>query len=53
MTLADMFGDYPREYGEDNPGEETTLCDHMMATDVLGWNPTRNLKDYLEEKING
>ena len=52
--VADMFGDYPREYGEDKPGEaETTLCDHMMATDVLGWNPTRNLKDYLEEKING
>ena len=49
-----MFGDYPIEYGEDKPGEaETTLCDYMMATDVLGWSPTRNLKDYLEEKING
>ena len=52
--VANMFGDYPIEYGEDKPGEaETTLCDYMMATDVLGWSPTRNLKDYLEEKING
>ena len=31
--VVDMFGDYPREYGEDKPGEaETTLCDHMMKT---------------------
>ena len=52
--IADMFGkDYPKEYIEQRPGEyDVTLCDYTLANKVLGWKPTRNIKDYIKSKIN-
>jgi UDP-glucose 4-epimerase len=53
--LVDMFGgDYPREYIDKRPGEmRSTLCDLGLAFSAVGYNPTRELKDYVEEIKNG
>jgi nucleoside-diphosphate-sugar epimerase len=54
--LADMFDIpgpdghlyYEREYIDKKPGEvRSTLCDIGLAYSVVGYNPTRNLKDYI------
>ena len=44
-------------YEDDKPGEaQITLCGSDQARTLLGWNPTKNLKDYvksyLHENIN-
>ena len=53
--LVDMFGeDYPREYIDKRPGEmRSTLCDLGLAYSVVGYQPTRELKDYIDEVKNG
>jgi UDP-glucose 4-epimerase len=53
--LVDMFGvDYPREYIEKREGEmRSTLCDLGLAYSAVGYQPTRELKDYIEEIKNG
>jgi len=53
--LVDMFGeDYPREYIEKREGEmRSTLCDLGLAYSVVGYQPTRELKDYINGVING
>jgi len=53
--LVDMFGDdYPREYIDKRPGEmRSTLCDLGLAFSAVGYSPTRELKDYVEEIKNG
>jgi UDP-glucose 4-epimerase len=53
--LVDMFGeDYPREYIDKRPGEmRSTLCDLGLAFSVVGYQPTRELKDYIDEVKNG
>jgi UDP-glucose 4-epimerase len=53
--LVDMFGeDYPREYIDKRPGEmRSTLCDLGLAYSVVGYQPTRELKDYINGLING
>ena len=53
--LVDMFGeDYPREYIDKRPGEmRSTLCDLGLAYSVVGYQPTRELKDYINGVING
>jgi UDP-glucose 4-epimerase len=47
--LAEMWGDYPKEYIPPRPGEYPfTLCTDKNAFDKLGWTPKRNLKDYIK-----
>ena len=37
-------------YKDDKPGEAlNTLCDTSYAKTMLGWNPTKNLKDYINQ----
>ena len=52
--VPEGFGtEYPKEYIEQRPGEyDVTLCDYTLANKVLGWKPTRNIKDYIKSKIN-
>jgi UDP-glucose 4-epimerase len=47
--LTDMFGeDYPKEYIDKRPGEaRSTLCDIGLAFSAVGYQPKRNLKDYI------
>ena len=47
--LADMFGEnYPRNYLPKRLGEyDTTLCTDKKAEEILGWKPTKNLKEYI------
>ena len=49
--LADMFGkDYPKEYIDRRPGEtKSTLCDTGLAYSVVGYQPTRNIEDYINK----
>ena len=51
--LADMFGkDYPKEYISARGGEYPfTLADYTKAKDELGYNPTLDIKDYIENII--
>ena len=52
--IADMFGkDYPRINLPTQPGEyDRTLADYSLAQDVLGWEPTVDIKDYIKEWLN-
>lgn len=50
--IAEMFGK-ERIYQEDKPGEaQTTLCDYTKARIILGWEPKRNIKDYIKDYLN-
>lgn len=51
--VADMF-EYPNiVYEENKPGEaQTTLCDDILAKDILGWTPTKNLSEYIKDYIS-
>lgn len=51
--IAKMFGpDYPRKYIPKRLGEcDITLCTDKKAHDLLGWKPTRNIRDYIAEFI--
>ena len=52
--LADMFGkDYPKKYIPARKGEyDVTLCTDTKAHEVLGWNPTRNIEDYIRDFVD-
>ena len=52
--LTDMFGkDYPKEYIDKRPGEaRSTLCDIGLAFSAIGYQPKRNLKDYINFSLN-
>ena len=44
-----MFGQTEVAYIPPRPGEyDVTLCDYTKANEILGWKPTRNLKDYIK-----
>ena len=46
--LADMFGGN-KTYIPARKGEyDRTLCDYTIAQEVLGWTPSLNLKDYVQ-----
>jgi len=49
--LADMFGkDYPKEYIDRRPGEtKSTLCDTGLAYSVVGYQPRKNIEDYINK----
>ena len=50
--IADTFGDYPREYIDERPGEmRNTLNTDTMAKDMLGWNPKGDVIDYIKNNI--
>ena len=55
--VADMFKYDMIEYAADKPGEAiNTLCEDILAKEVLGWEPKINLIDYINEwneKRNG
>jgi len=48
--VVDMFGkDYPREYIDKREGEmRSTLCDLGLAYSAVGYQPTRDLEDYIK-----
>ena len=49
--IVDMFG-AERKYIPARNGEyDVTLCTDTKAHEMLGWNPTRNLKDYIKAII--
>ncbi len=51
--VADMFEYDSIVYEADNPGEaEITLCMDTFAHDMLGWEPKRNLRDYIKNYIH-
>ena len=42
------------EYAPDKIGEaSTTLCDPTHANEMLGWEPKKNIADYIKEYLNG
>jgi len=46
--VADMFGGN-KEYKPERRGEtRETLADIKMTSDLTGWKPTKNLKDYID-----
>ena len=46
--VADMYGT-SKIYIPERPGEaQTTLADFSKATEILGYNPKRNLEDYVK-----
>jgi len=51
--LVDMFGkDYPREYISARDGEyDRTLCEDKITQELLDWNPTINLYDYIKDFV--
>jgi len=53
QDIADM---YPSKviYEDDKPGEAlTTLCTDTLAKEILGWEPTINIEDYITQYLNG
>ena len=51
--LVDMFGkDYPREYIDKRPGEmRSTLCDLGLAYSAVGYQPKRNIENYIQDFV--
>ena len=49
--VANMFGEkYPKEYIEQRPGEyDVTLADYSFAKDTLGWEPVKDVKNYIDK----
>jgi UDP-glucose 4-epimerase len=51
--VANMFTGHPTVTIPVREGEyDVTLADPSHAKEVLGWTPTKNLKDYMENYIN-
>ena len=51
--VADYFGkNYPREYIPARDGEyDRTLCEDKKTQELLDWNPTINLDDYIRDFV--
>ena len=50
--IADAFGKEV-EYADNKPGEaEVTLCTDTLAREVLGWNPKKDIIDYIKEYLS-
>ena len=50
--VADMYGT-TKKYIPERPGEaQTTLADFSKANKILGYNPKRNLEDYVKNVKN-
>jgi len=49
--IADVFGK-DVVYEDNKPGEaDVTLCDYSVAKEVLGWEPTINIEDYIKDYL--
>ena len=47
--IAEMYGYSNIKYKEDREGEaQDTLCDLSLAKDLLGWEPTKNIEDWIK-----
>lgn len=52
IEIANMF-DKPYIFAEDKPGEaQETLCVDKSAKEKLGWNPSKNIKEYITDYLN-
>ena len=50
--LAGFFGDYPVKHIPARKGEyDETLCTDKLAHELLDWNPTRDLEDYIKDFV--
>ena len=50
--LVDAFGDYPREYVDERPGEiRETLNTDTTAREILDWNPEGDIVKYIKSNI--
>lgn len=50
--IANIFGKEV-EYRENKPGEaDVTLCTDTLAREVLGWNPTKDIVDYIKNYLS-
>ena len=51
--IASYFGEgYPTEYIASRKGEyDRTLCEDKITQELLDWNPTINLDDYIEDFV--
>lgn len=50
--IADMFNK-ERIYQDDKLGEaQTTLCDYTKARIILGWQPKKNITDYIKDYLS-
>ena len=52
--IAEMYNILDRvKYTNDKPGEaQSTLCTHTLAKELLGWEPTENILNYIETYKN-
>ena len=47
--IVEMYGYSNIIYKEDREGEaQDTLCDLSLAKDLLGWEPTKNIEDWIK-----
>jgi len=54
-SIQEVANLYPSKviYEDDKPGEAlTTLCTDTLAKKVLGWEPTLNIEDYINQYLN-
>ena len=53
--IAEMFGiDYPKKYINKRPGEyPETLCEDKNTFDKLGWKADKDIKDYINNWLEG
>jgi len=50
--IAKLYNISNIEYLDDKPGEaDETLCTDTTAHDVLGWNPCKNIEDYIKDYL--
>ena len=53
IEITEFFNQTEVEYIPARDGEyDVTLADYSKANNILGWNPTKNLKEYIENVIN-
>jgi len=51
--IADMFEYGDVVYEDNKPGEAlVTLCEDTLASEVLGWEPTLDINEYIKSYIN-
>ena len=54
-SIQEVANLYPSKviYEDDKPGEAlTTLCTDTLAKELLGWGPTLNIEDYINQYLN-
>jgi UDP-glucose 4-epimerase len=50
--IAKLYNISNIEYQDDKPGEaDETLCTDTTAHNILGWNPCKNIEDYIKDYL--